>query len=170
MLASEEEKHQPFKRQRSDRAIIKDASFSKVMESTRGNYKNKDLVEDDPFKEITDQIVKIEPKKQPKMTRDEIQEKAKQYNEEIERMIRAPEEHTPEEIIAKAAEARLQVSELSNKERRRLVALRELSKIAIDEERVFKSDTELKQEEAVSVPKPQEVERAVVITPVSDEL
>jgi hypothetical protein len=43
------------------------------------------------------------------MTKDEIKERAKKYNEDIERMIKAPTEHSPEEIIAKAAEARLQV-------------------------------------------------------------
>ena len=56
-------------------------------------------------------------------------------------MVKQPMEHTPEQIIAKAAEARLQVSDLSKQERRRLKALRELSKMSIDDDREFKSDT-----------------------------
>lgn len=66
---------------------------------------------------------------------------AKTLNEEIEQMVKQPKEHTPEEIIAKAAEARLQVAELSKKERKRLNALRELSKMSIDDDREFKSET-----------------------------
>jgi hypothetical protein len=48
-------------------------------------------------------------------------------------MVRAPYEHSPEELIQKAAEARLKVADLSKKERQRLTALRELSKMAIEE-------------------------------------
>lgn len=45
----------------------------------------------------------------------------------IEKMVKLPQEHTPEEIIQTAAEANLQVESLSKRERKRLTALRELS-------------------------------------------
>jgi hypothetical protein len=35
MLATDEEKHQPFKRQRTDRTILKESNFSTVMDTTR---------------------------------------------------------------------------------------------------------------------------------------
>ena len=59
-------------------------------------------------------------------------------------MLKAPLEHKPEEIIKKAAEARLKVSDISKKERKRLTALRELSMMQIDEDRVFESESEKK--------------------------
>ena len=65
---------------------------------------------------------------------------AKSVNEEIEQMVKQPKQHTPEEIIAKAAEARLQISDLTKAEKKRLYALRELSKMAIDDTREFKSE------------------------------
>ena len=60
-------------------------------------------------------------------------EKAKAYNEELDKMVKAPYEHTPEELVAKAAEARLKVSDISKKERKKLTALRELSKLTIED-------------------------------------
>jgi predicted Zn-dependent protease with MMP-like domain len=73
------------------------------------------------------------------MTSDEIEAMAKTVNEEIEQMVKQPKEHTPEELIAKAAEARLQIADLTKKEKKRLQALRELSKMSIDDTREFKS-------------------------------
>lgn len=58
-------------------------------------------------------------------------------------MVARPQEHSPEEIIATAADARLRVSDLSKSERRRLNALRELSKMEADDERLFKTEQQI---------------------------
>ena len=115
------------------------------METTSSKKVKKEFVDDEPdeldkFGEYSANIIKLEAKKQPKMTREEIDAMSKSINAEIEQIVKQPTEKTPEEIIAKAAESRLKVSDLSKHERKRLNALRELSKMNIDETRAHKSE------------------------------
>ena len=145
MLSTEEEKQQEFRRSRKDRQILSQATFESVLATTTSKKVKKPFIEEehddlDKFSEYSSQIIKLEAKKQPKMTREEIDALTLKNNAEIEQIVRQPSEKTPEEIIAKAAEARLQISDLSKHERKRLNALRELSKMEIDHSREHKSE------------------------------
>ena len=145
LLSTDEEKEKEFRRSRKDKQILSNATFMSVMETTSSKKVKKEFVDDEPdeldkFGEYSANIIKLEAKKQPKMTREEIDAMSKSINAEIEQIVKQPTEKTPEEIIAKAAESRLKVSDLSKHERKRLNALRELSKINIDETRAHKSE------------------------------
>lgn len=146
LLSTDEEKEKEFRRSRKDKQILSNATFMSVMETTSSKKVKKEFVDDEPdeldkFGEYSANIIKLEAKKQPKMTREEIDAMSKSINAEIEQIVKQPTEKTPEEIIAKAAESRLKVSDLSKHERKRLNALRELSKMNIDETRAHKSET-----------------------------
>jgi hypothetical protein len=145
LLSTDEEKEKEFRRSRKDKQILSNATFMSVMETTSSKKAKKEFVDDEPdeldkFGEYSANIIKLEAKKQPKMTREEIDAMSKSINAEIEQIVKQPTEKTPEEIIAKAAESRLKVSDLSKHERKRLNALRELSKMNIDETRAHKSE------------------------------
>jgi hypothetical protein len=145
LLSTDEEKEKEFRRSRKDKQILSNATFMSVMETTSSKKVKKEFVDDEPdeldkFGEYSANIIKLEAKKQPKMTREEIDAMSKSINAEIEQIVKQPTEKTPEEIIAKAAESRLKVSDLSKHERKRLNALRELSKMNIDETRAHKSE------------------------------
>ena len=145
LLSTDEEKEKEFRRSRKDKQILSNATFMSVMETTSSMKVKKEFVDDEPdeldkFGEYSANIIKLEAKKQPKMTREEIDAMSKSINAEIEQIVKQPTEKTPEEIIAKAAESRLKVSDLSKHERKRLNALRELSKMNIDETRAHKSE------------------------------
>ena len=145
LLSTDEEQEKDFRRSRKDKQILSNATFMSVMETTSSKKVKKEFVDDEPdeldkFGEYSANIIKLEAKKQPKMTREEIDAMSKSINAEIEQIVKQPTEKTPEEIIAKAAESRLKVSDLSKHERKRLNALRELSKMNIDETRAHKSE------------------------------
>ena len=145
LLSTDEEKEKEFRRSRKDKQILSNATFMSVMETTSSKKVKKEFVDDEPdeldkFGEYSANIIKLEAKKQPKMTREEIDAMSKSINAEIEQIVKQPTDKTPEEIIAKAAESRLKVSDLSKHERKRLNALRELSKMNIDETRAHKSE------------------------------
>ena len=135
LLSTDEEKEKEFRRSRKDKQILSNATFMSVMETTSSKKVKKEFVDDEPdeldkFGEYSANIIKLEAKKQPKMTREEIDAMSKSINAEIEQIVKQPTEKTPEEIIAKAAESRLKVSDLSKHERKRLNALRELKLVS----------------------------------------
>ena len=86
-------------------------------------------------------------------------------------MIKAPQDYTPEQMVQKAAEAGLKVSDISKKERKRLIALRELSMMDQDANRIFKTEAEKQAEYEQSMKDNKEpIERKVIVSKSNTDL